>query len=227
MLFAACLGAFFSVFLSYITVKNDQFTSVQQTRNELLDGADQVGESNKSLWTGNDNVMTLSDRLERLQRKLRSIAEQQGEDAEYLIKLVKRNKTAFKGMHENAKAEAAQKLVELVIEGDKDGNFVIDDEETEILYLKLSNFKTYITVDKQNFYDAIQREKGEIQGVMKIVRTLVDDDDIREEDKIFFIDDDCAAWNKVGRKSRKTMRKTRKTMRRTKLPRLQQWNSVA
>lgn len=216
MLFAASLGAFFSIFLSYIVVKNDKIVSVQHAGGQMRDTVDQVAESNKTLSGGTDSVKKLSERLEYLQKQLESIAGQQGTNVEALIELVRRNRAALNDMHEISKAEAAQKLVELVIECDKDGNFVIDEQERESLYLNLSTFKTYITVHEKNFFAAIEREKGEIQGVMEMVKTLVEEDAIPEEEKIFFIDD--YIHTKASADRRRTRLKSRRaTNRRTRL----------
>lgn len=213
VLFAAGIGAFFNVFFSYIYIKDKGIANIQETGGQMLNMVGQVAETNKALGSGIGSVAKENERLEHLQKQVESIAEQQGTNVEDLVRLVKRNKEILTEMRNIAKAETVQKLVEMVIESDKDGDFVIDEEEREELYLKLNNWRTYVSVNEKNFYVAIEKAKGEIKGVMEIVKDLLSDDyddAISDSEKVFIIDDsdiDDGQENKTKKKKKKKKKK--------------------
>lgn len=143
-------------------------------------------------------------RVAEMDEKLRIIAEAQGTNVEKLVDLVRENHTSLKQMKALIKAQTAQQLVELVMESDQDGDYIINDEECELLILKMKNFRSYIQVHEKNFRDAMKKSGGSLQGVMNIVKTIVlDDDEVAEDEKVFIIDEHLGQRDKGKAKKKK------------------------
>ena len=189
LLFGATLGITFSMFFAYAFEKNASIGSVNDSNNEMRGEINKVNDRIDEQAGLTDSLEGEAAKLAELNQQLAMIAQTQGANVEVLMSLVKRNKDALKEMTRLTKAELAQKLVDLVIDGDKDGDFIIDADEAHLLYLRLNNLRSYIKVNEANFKKAINDANGELKGVMNIVKQITGDTScISEDERIFIID---------------------------------------
>ena len=203
---AAPFGIFFSFYSASLAVTLSDADSVNQMQNEMRGHVNQLGRENDALAGENDRLEGEVDRVAEIDAKLKGIAEAQGTNVAKLVELVAKNHEYLKRMRQITKAETAQALVEMVIESDKDGDFMLDEDETELLILKMNNFRTYIKVNAKNFKAELKKGGGSLKGVMNIVKTIVADDDatkdLPDEEKIFIIDEHLGQRD-VGKKKKK------------------------
>ena len=190
LLFGAILGIIFNLFAAWVSVALARVASVNQSNNQVRGVINEQFGRNEKMSGFNDNLEQETAKLEELDQQLKLIAETQGSNVEQLSGLVKRNKEALKDMSRLTKAELAHKLVELIIDGDKDGDFIIDDDEAQLLSIRLNNFRSYIKVNDTNFKKAIKEAEGKLPGVMNIVKEITEENlNIPEKDRIFIFDE--------------------------------------
>ena len=189
-LLGALFGITFSMFFAYASVKNASMASVNESNNQMRKATNEINKNVSAQAGFTDSLEEEAARLAELNQQLAMIAKTQGTNVEMLQSLVKRNKVALNEMTRITKAKLVQKLVELVIEGDKNGDFVIDENEAMELYLRLKNFRPdCIKVNETNFMKAIEENKGELKGIMEIVKEITDNVPIDETKRIFHIDE--------------------------------------
>lgn len=202
---AAPFGIFFSCYSANLAVSLSDADSVNEMQNEMRGHVNQIGRENDALTEQNDQLEGEVERVGEVDAKLKGIAEAQGTNVAKLVELVSKNHEYLKRMRQMTKAETAQALVEMVIESDKDGDFMLDEDETELLILKMNNFRSYIKVNAKNFKAEMKKGGGSLKGVMNIVKTIVADDKERDkipdDDKIFIIDQHLGQRD-VGKKKK-------------------------
>lgn len=200
----AAFGIFFAFYSASLAAAIKDADSINQIQNQMRQEINQVSHENDALEENTEKLGDEADRVAEMDEKLRIIAEAQGTNVEKLVDLVRENHTSLKQMKALIKAQTAQQLVELVMESDQDGDYIINDEECELLILKMKNFRSYIQVHEKNFRDAMKKSGGSLQGVMNIVKTIVlDDDEVAEDEKVFIIDEHLGQRDKGKAKKKK------------------------
>jgi len=201
---AAPVGIFFAFYAAGLASALSASSSVNQMQNEMRSHVNQLGEENDKLSAQNERLEGEVEKVGEIDAKLKGIAEAQGTNVNRLVELVSKNSEYLRRMHAITKAETAQKLVELVIESDTDGDFMIDENECELLIIRMNNFRSYIKVNAKNFKAALKAGGGSLKGVMNIVKTIVADDDevkkIPESERIFIIDENLGQRDKGKKK---------------------------
>jgi len=200
----AVFGIFFAFYSASLAAAIKDADSVNQIQNQMRHEINQVSRENDALEENTGKLGDEADRVGEMDEKLRIIAEAQGTNVEKLVDLVRENHLALQQMKALIKAQTAQQLVELVMESDTDGDYTIDDDECELLILKMKNFRSYIKVHEKNFRDAMKKSGGSLQGVMNIVKTVVlDDSEVPDDEKIFLIDEHLGQRDKGKAKKKK------------------------
>jgi len=198
VLVAAPFGIFFAFYSASLAVALEDSDSANQMQNAMRQTVNELGKQNDKLTQEREKLTGEVDRVGEIEAKLANIAEAQGANVSKLVNLVKRNKRYLKEMRQIEKSLIVQKLVELVIESDKDGDYNIDADECEILILRMNNFRSYIKVNKKNFKAELDKTGGSVAGIMNIVKTILDPDadKIPVDKRIFVIDPNLGQLDK-------------------------------
>ena len=168
------LGTFFNFYRAYISSTLSLLPSVNQSTNEMRNDINAIANNTDKFEKQNEEGEKAADRIEQLNRELKMLAKSQGKSVDDMKQLIERNSKTLVEMKEMQAKEMGQKLVDLVIESDKDGDFVIDESEMDHLYLMLNNFRPNIKVNEENFKKCIKAANGELPGVLNMVKEITE-----------------------------------------------------
>jgi len=126
-------------------------------------------------------------RLHDVEEGLSKIAKQDGTEVDRLVELVKETKTLQKQIKMALEKQVMQQMIDAVVTSDKDGNFTLTPQETEMLKIRLGNING-VDFNAKFFDNMIASDVNEltVTDVMNILRNLLDDE-VPEERNIFVL----------------------------------------
>jgi len=182
MLFCSFLAPYtWSLQRSFTDIK-----ALQETYQTMVQEVDTLKVENEMLGS---EVLKLNQTVERLndvEGALDVITKKQGQGVAEFARQVKESKKLLKKMKKNFKATVLQSLLSIVMSSDEDGDFSIDDRETEELIGRLKKING-VTLKEDKFRSAIKKTNGSLNAVLDMVRDLVKNEDIPSEEQIFII----------------------------------------
>mmetsp|Transcript_26172 Transcript_26172/g.40119 ORF Transcript_26172/g.40119 Transcript_26172/m.40119 type:complete len:122 (+) Transcript_26172:530-895(+) len=114
------------------------------------------------------------------------MAKAQGMNVDNLLGLTKENQALLDKMKASMKAQASQRLLQIVFQSDRDESSSIDSErEINRLIIRLKGVDG-IQLDEERFKDELKASGGSLESVLKLVKSL-DDDTIPENEKILTV----------------------------------------
>lgn len=162
--------------------------ALKETHEAVQREVDTLQAENERLKKSVQDLGDTVTRLEDVEEALDVITQTQGQSVEAFAEQVKDNRKILQDMQKNLKANVLQNLLSVIIRSDTDGDFMIDDEETEELVRRMQSING-VTLNEQRFRDAIKNAGGSLRAVMDVVKNLLSDN-VSKEDSIFVIDEE-------------------------------------
>lgn len=151
------------------------FAGKRDMFNKLREETNRMSEINDELHDNVDEVEANVERTKRITKKLGKICDGQSANVERLVELVKENGEIIKAMKENLAKSAVQTIIRVVLTGDEDRSFCIEENE-----VKKTALKVYIELEAQNieirlkeFQNAI-REHPKLEDLVQMLKNVLD-----------------------------------------------------
>merc|ERR1712226_347267 len=147
-------------------------------------------EANKELRAKVEKLKGSVEGMEDTQNTLDTITKQQTSSIADFEEQVERQKALLEELKEDARSGMLQNLLTVIVAGDKDGYFKIDEEEIDGI-IEAIEASGDLGVNAELFRKKVIETKGEIQAVLDMCASIMKEGDgseeIPEEAKIFFI----------------------------------------
>mmetsp|Transcript_22230 Transcript_22230/g.36808 ORF Transcript_22230/g.36808 Transcript_22230/m.36808 type:complete len:260 (-) Transcript_22230:226-1005(-) len=143
--------------------------TLRRVQNEIRKEVNKLQEENDTLHGEVDKMEGAVSNLKESETKLGLIADEQGSNVSSLVSLVKENGEIQKQMIDITKAETLQRLFDVILQSDRDGNFKIGEFEARELLFRLK-VDPRVEIDEDNLKARIAGAGGEIS-----VRDLTED----------------------------------------------------
>ena len=148
--------------------------SVFDVNNRIRQQSNRMKEENKKLQREVAKLEESVGRLKEVEEGLALMAEQQGTDLNRLMELVDENRKTIDEMKVLMKGKLCQNMISLMLKCD-DGDFCLDDRETDILCLRLANIEG-VQFHEKKMRSLIKARKGDLLAVVGVVRDLLKND---------------------------------------------------
>ena len=182
---AACPSA------GYVLYQNKQIgesDSIREINNQLREQTNILAVENAKLKQSVEMLEASVGRLKAVEESLGAMADQQGSDVNKLTELVKENQKTIDEMKRLMKGKISQSIISTVLKCD-DGDFKLDEKETDILCLRLNNIEG-VTFHENEMRRLIKERDGSLHAVMAVVRDLLGDNPVGPKVFDFDFDDD-------------------------------------
>lgn len=138
---------------------------------------------------------TVTNRLSEVEEGLSKIADKSNTQVNRLVEIVKEMGELQLRVKTVLERQVMQQIVDAVVTSDKDGNFTLTPQETEMLKLRLKNIGG-VVLNQENFDNMIASDENEltVSDVMHMVRNLLDDN-VPQEKNVFVLDPESLVTN--------------------------------
>lgn len=145
---------------TYLTLKQE----VNQLAVENDNLKEQVGRLDKSVG-----------KLEDIENVMSAITETEGQSVDSLRATVEENAQNVERMEKNIRANVLQNILSVVFSCDGNGDYNLSDKETTMLIKSLRDVNG-VNVNEKKFRKIVQDKNGSVEGVVEILRNLLDED---------------------------------------------------
>lgn len=145
---------------TYLTLKQE----VNQLAVENDNLKEQVGRLDKSVG-----------KLEDIENVMSAITETEGQSVDSLRATVEENVQNVERMEKNIRANVLQNILSVVFSCDGNGDYNLSDKETTMLIRSLRDVNG-VNVNEKKFRKIVQDKNGSVEGVVEILRNLLDED---------------------------------------------------
>lgn len=145
---------------TYLTLKQE----VNQLAVENDNLKEQVGRLDKSVG-----------KLEDIENVMSAITETEGQSVDSLRATVEENVQNVERMEKNIRANVLQNILSVVFSCDGNGDYNLSDKETTMLIKSLRDVNG-VNVNEKKFRKIVQDKNGSVEGVVEILRNLLDED---------------------------------------------------
>lgn len=139
--FFGMIGAVIGIILGPFVIKNEFEVATQASKRQLFNAlreeANKMSAINDELEENVGEVEGQVDRTKRITAKLEKICDGQASNVEKLVACVKENGEIIEAMKVCQAETAIQTIIRIVLSGDTDRNFTIDDNEVTQVALKV------------------------------------------------------------------------------------------
>mmetsp|Transcript_12637 Transcript_12637/g.18573 ORF Transcript_12637/g.18573 Transcript_12637/m.18573 type:complete len:267 (-) Transcript_12637:219-1019(-) len=157
-------------------------------QNMLRKHVNRLSSENEILEKNIDALTTQVDKLEGVEKTLEEIAKDGQSSVDRLVKIVKRTKEIQAAMKKNLERKMMSILLGILLESDRDKNFVYSPMEIQMMCMRLKMVQG-IHFNEENFRKLLPsdpRESVELNDVIKVVWNLKDPT-IPDEKRVFLI----------------------------------------
>ena len=183
------VGGMFSLMAPYAWQLQRSFTEVkalQETHEAMKREVEYLANENRLLKEQSADLGATVGRLNDVEGALDVITQKQGQGVAAFAKQVEEGKKLLSKMKTNLKGNILQSLLSIVMSSDEDGDFNIDEEETDAMIERLHQING-VTLREDLFRKALIKSGGSLDAVLDMVRDIVKADDIPYEQQIFII----------------------------------------
>lgn len=173
---AFILGLLLTSYSLYLGKELDQSDSIRELCVKLNTQGDKLKEENEILSKNCDNIQKDVDRMVESKNKLNEIVEEQGANVEELVDLVKSNGEHLKRTNLLLKRKVVHDLTAVVLRSDRDGDYDIEASELDTLTLRLT-LVPGLEVNEEKFKEKVKSFGGDINGVFKVIDSIMDEDE--------------------------------------------------
>mmetsp|Transcript_27202 Transcript_27202/g.41755 ORF Transcript_27202/g.41755 Transcript_27202/m.41755 type:complete len:181 (+) Transcript_27202:144-686(+) len=136
--------------------------------------ANAFSRENRELHTSITRLTGQVDTLKKVEAEFITLMEQQGSSVEECTKLLRENHEIMVEMQARLEAQVVQDLLRVVIDSDRNNDFVIDPTEADMLILRLSHTsKAGVTFNKDAFRKKLKEGGYNLDAVIDICRDLM------------------------------------------------------
>ena len=147
--------------------------ALKETLETIVREVDKLRDENERLSSTINDMSVTVDKLDKIEDALDLLTNTEIDSVQKLLDMVDENKDILHQMEKNLKAAVLQNIVSVIISSDKDMDSVLGGEEIEGLIRRLKELDG-VKVNEKKFKNIISDHNGSIQGVMMIVKEVLD-----------------------------------------------------
>mmetsp|Transcript_16126 Transcript_16126/g.23744 ORF Transcript_16126/g.23744 Transcript_16126/m.23744 type:complete len:269 (-) Transcript_16126:137-943(-) len=164
--------------------------AMQEVKERMEREINRMREANKELRAKVEKLKGSVEGMEDTQNTLDTITKQQTSSIADFEEQVERQKALLAELQEDARSGMLQNLLTVIIAGDQDGDFKIDEEEIDGI-IEGIEASGDLGVNAELFRKKVIETNGEIQAVLDMCAMIMKEGDgveeIPEDEKIFFV----------------------------------------
>ena len=159
-----------------IVARERQLTNADTFRaamNGVREQASLLAGQNDLLSGEIDELQEDVDRMKEIESALSGLAETQGSQLNELMELIEENKQINRELREVLQNMILEDVIELVLDIDHDGSFIIEDNEIDRLIVGIKLIDGVKSFDQPMFRDEVMRCEGKADKVIELIKTMV------------------------------------------------------
>ena len=159
-----------------VVTRERQLTNADTFRaamNGVLEQASLLAGQNDVLSGEIDELQEDVDRMKEVESALSSLAETQGSQLNELMELIEENKQINRELRAVLQNIILEDVIELVLDIDHDGSFIIEDNEIDRLIVGITLIDGVKSFDQAMFRDEVMRCEGKADKVIQLIKTMV------------------------------------------------------
>jgi hypothetical protein len=160
--------------------------ALKETNAALTGEVNQLAIENDNLNVAVGRLGESVGKLEDIETVMQAITETQGQSVESLKATVEDNRRNTERMETNIQASVLQNILSVVFSSDANGDYNLSDKETSTLIRSLRDVNG-VQVDEKRFREVVKDKKGSVEGVVEILKDLLDEDS-NSENAVFSFD---------------------------------------
>ncbi|CAB9506407.1 expressed unknown protein [Seminavis robusta] len=157
---------------------------LRRVHNRLRENVNVLSSENTKLCGHVNDLVKQVKSLKHVEEELGTIAQENEQDVETLVKLVKENGEITKAITKATKAQAVAQIVDVFLDSDRDESSSLDEKEIQMLSYRLGNLHG-IQVNQELFQQKA-KEDSSMPGILAILHASFKAD-VEPDDKVFVI----------------------------------------
>eukprot|EP00547_Thalassionema_nitzschioides_P000320 CAMPEP_0194200292 /NCGR_PEP_ID=MMETSP0156-20130528/959_1 /TAXON_ID=33649 /ORGANISM="Thalassionema nitzschioides, Strain L26-B" /LENGTH=256 /DNA_ID=CAMNT_0038925267 /DNA_START=11 /DNA_END=781 /DNA_ORIENTATION=+ len=158
-------------YVSYQRYELRNMDTLREVQNKLRDEVNRLSTENNELEGHTDRLQEKAERVSRAEANLNEIATSQGSNATALLGIVKENGEIQDEMKDLVKQQVVEQMMTIVIQSDRDQDFHLNDQEIDMVLLRVRSLKGVEKLDEDKMRALLQEQRG-MGGLMQLIREM-------------------------------------------------------
>jgi len=152
-----------------------EMSTFREVHNKLRKEVMRFALENGELELQIDALAEQADRVLKAEAHLGDIATAQGSSVNDLMNLIKVNAEIQIEIEKLLKSQIMERVMSIVIMSDNNHDFILDDDEIDMLFIKLEGIEGFDTINEEKIRALLHANRG-VVGLMKVFRELGSDE---------------------------------------------------